>query len=243
MYKRNKIMALIPARGGSKGIKLKNIRPLLGKPLINWTIEQAFGSSYIDNVVVSTDDPKIAEVAVKSGAEVPFLRPKFLATDKARSIDVITHALDFFKGKGVEYDYLVLLEPTSPLRESADIDKATELLIGNRFAATSIVSVSKVGAAHPAFDVMINKKGLVLPYEADSLEGKRRQDIKELYFFDGTIYMSKVSALIKKRSFYHENTMAYIVPKWKSFEVDDIVDWVCIGSVLRNIKTIKRETK
>jgi len=122
MYKGKKILALIPARGGSKGLPGKNIKPLLGKPLIAWTIEQAKASKYVDRVVVSTDDDEIAEVAIRYGAEVPFLRPKELARDDSPTIDAILHALDFFSDKGERFDLLALLEPTSPLRDSEDID-------------------------------------------------------------------------------------------------------------------------
>ncbi|CEO88250.1 acylneuraminate cytidylyltransferase family protein [Syntrophaceticus schinkii] len=125
MYKGKKILGLIPARGGSKGLPGKNIKPLCGKPLIAWAIEQGLASKYLDKVIVSTDDEEIAKVSRSFGAEVPFMRPGELATDAAKTIDVVVHALEFLKQRGgLEFDYLALLEPTSPLRKNGDIDKS-----------------------------------------------------------------------------------------------------------------------
>ena len=243
MYKGKKIAALIPARGGSKGLPGKNIRPLLGKPLICWTIEQALSSKYLDRVIVSTDDKAIAGISKRAGAEVPFMRPRRLASDKAKSIDAIIHAVEFLRGNGSEFDYLMLLEPASPLREVSDIDNAVKLLIDNKVKASSIVSVSKVEAAHPAFDVMINKKGFIIPYGSGGMKAKRRQDITELYFFEGTIYMSEIKELFRRKGFYHNRTIAYVVPKWKAPEIDDISDLIYAEAILKNIARIKRECR
>ena len=131
MYKNNKILGLITARGGSKGLPRKNIRTLLGKPLIAWTIDQAIASDYLDKIVVSTDSKIIADISKDFGAEVPFLRPKMLATDTATSVDVINHTLDYLTDKNQIFDYFALLEPTSPLRETSDINLAIEQLINN----------------------------------------------------------------------------------------------------------------
>ena len=137
-YKKMKVLGIIPARGGSKGMPKKNIRPLLNKPLIAWTIEQALKSKYIDRVVVSTDDPAIARLAKKHGADVPFMRPDKLATDKAKSIDVVSHALLSLPEK---YDYVVLLQPTSPLRTADDIDACVKLCMSK--GGNSCVSVTE----------------------------------------------------------------------------------------------------
>ena len=128
MYKGKNILGLIPARGGSKGLPRKNIIPLLGKPLIAWTIEQALASKYLDRVVVSTDDNEIAEISKKYGAEVPFIRPKELAEDNAKGIDVVLHAIDWLKenDKQKQYDLIMLIQPVSPLSAKEGINKAME---------------------------------------------------------------------------------------------------------------------
>lgn len=240
MYKGKRILGLIPARSGSKGLVWKNIRPLFGKPLIAWTIEAALKSKYLDKIIVSTDAPKIAKISKKFGAGVPFIRPKKLASDRAKSIDVILHALRFYQRDAQEFDYLILLEPTSPLREAVDIDKSIELLVNNTQGAVSIAGVSKVIAAHPAFDVMINDKGLLVPYERNFAKAGRRQDLSKLYFLEGSIYASQVNELFKRRTFFHKRTLGYIVPKWKSLEVDDFMDLVCIEAIMKNLRKIKR---
>lgn len=240
MYKGKRVLALVPARGGSKGIPGKNIRPLAGKPLIAWSIEHGLESRYIDRVVVSTDDVRIARIAKKHGADVPFLRPARLATDKAATMDVVLHALKTLQGAGDEYDFLVLLEPTSPLREAADLDRAIERLINNRRGAESIVGVSQVLAAHPCFDVSIDRKGFIKPYVGGrTVKVIRRQDLMELYFFEGSLYIATVASLLRRKAFYHEKTLPYIVPKWKSPEVDDITDWVCIEAIMKNVQRIR----
>jgi N-acylneuraminate cytidylyltransferase/CMP-N,N'-diacetyllegionaminic acid synthase len=243
MYKNNRILALITARGGSKGLPGKNILTLKGKPLIAWSIIAAQRSRFVDMVVVSTEDRKIASIAAKYKAEIPFLRPAKLSTDAAKSIDVVLHALNYLKLSGDEYDYVVLLEPTSPLREASDIDNAVEILLNNKVGAVSIVGVSKVESAHPIFDVKINKKGLLVPYRGSFKKGIRRQDISELYYFEGTLYISKISELIKRRKICHDKTLPYIVPRWKALEIDEMLDMVCAEAILNNLKKIRMAEK
>jgi CMP-N,N'-diacetyllegionaminic acid synthase len=224
------VLALVPARGGSKGLPGKNVRSLLGKPLIGWSIEQGCGSEYVDAVVVSTDDVAIANVACDHGAELPFMRPPELASDTATSIDVILHAIDTLEQAGRRYDVLVLLEPTSPLRETADIDAALEALMAHP-EALSIVGVAKVESGHPSF--LLRRKGLLLePYAPQEFGAKRRQDLDELFFLEGTVYITWVEALRERRGFYHERTMPYLVSKYKSFEVDDLTDFTVIEALM-----------
>lgn len=233
MYKYKKILALIPARGGSKGLPGKNIRLLAGKPLIAWSIEQAKGSKYLDKVVVSTDYENIAKIAEQFGAEVPFIRPAELAADDSSSIDVIFHAIDFLKNTGQQFDYIALLEPTSPLRESADIDNAIENLI-DKNEAKAIVGVSKLESAHPEFNVLINNEnGFIKKYlDNSSIRVLRRQELPDVYFFEGTIYISDIDFLAQKRTFYHELTLPYVVPRWKSMEIDEICDLIMAEALL-----------
>ncbi len=235
-----KIIAIIPARGGSKGLLRKNILILNKKPLIGWPIFTAKGSKYIDKVIVSTDDQEIKDIAIEQGAEVPFLRPKELATDKAHRSSVILHAIRFFTQYGETYDYIVFLEPTSPLTETEDIDSALEMLVSKREIADSIVGVSKVEATHPAFDVFIDEKGLIRPYIGQEFKTSLlRQDISDLYFFEGSLYISSVEGFLRENEFYHKRTLSYIVPKWKSLEIDDIVDFICIEAIMKNLDVIK----
>lgn len=240
MINGKKVLAIIPARGGSKGLHCKNLVNLCGRPLVGWPIQAALNSKYIDKIIVSTDDRKIADIALAEGAQVPFLRPEDLASDAATTLSVIEHAANFFSDAGETFDYCILLEPTSPLTESKDIDGALEELDSHREIADSIVGVSKVEATHPVFDVKINSKRLIEPFHvADFSKPIRRQDIPELYFFDGSLYMSDVSVLLQKKSFYHKRTLPYVTPKWKSLEVDDMIDFICVEAIMKNLDIIK----
>ena len=230
MYNDKKILAIIPARGGSKGLPGKNIKPLSGKPLIGWSIEQAQASEYIDEIFVSTDSSEIATVAESFGIKVPFLRPSELATDTSPSSAFVLHTIAYYRNKGQEFDYILLLEPTSPLRDVDDINIAIEQLL-NHNTAKSIVGVSKVEATHPAFLVNISKEGLLKPY-LEEMKVLRRQELNDLYFFEGSLYLSETDYYIETQSFYHNLTLPYVVPKYKSYEVDDIVDFYIIEKLL-----------
>jgi N-acylneuraminate cytidylyltransferase/CMP-N,N'-diacetyllegionaminic acid synthase len=240
MYKGKKTIAVITARGGSKGLPGKNVRLLAGKPLIAWPIEQALASKYVDEVMVTTDDQQIARVAERYGAQVPFMRPKKLASAKATSMAVVLHALGHYQARGEEFDFVVLLEPTSPLREVRDIDETIKMLVDNKVGGTAVLSVCQVEATHPAFDVKINKQGSLRPYQGVPQKAVRRQDLSKLYFFEGSIYASSVKELFKKQTFNHAKTLAYVVPRWKSLEVDELVDLVCAEAIIKNLKAIKR---
>jgi len=225
------ILAIIPARGGSKGLPRKNILPLLGKPLVAWTIEQALASKYLDKVIVSTDDEEIALIAKDYGAEVPFLRPAELATDTATSVAVIYHALAFYKERGIEFNYLALLEPTSPLRADGDIDKSIKLLIDHEAEADSLVSVGEVHMEHPSIVKKI-ENNYVKPYEPTGEIITRRQDLSRAYFPYGVIYISKITRLEATNTFYQERTIPFFIQRWQNYEVDDIFDLKCIEAVL-----------
>ncbi len=234
-----KTIALIPARGGSKGLSDKNIRSMAGKPLIAFSIEEAKKCKYLDRIVVSTDSEQIARVAKKYGAETPFLRPKKLAKDNSPTIDAILHALDWFEKKGETFDLLVLLEPTSPLREGKDITKPIEILLQNP-EAKAIVGIAKLESAHPEFNVVLNKKGFIRKWSGGGSDFRvlRRQELADVYFFEGSIYVSYVKTLKEKRSFYHDKTLGYVVPRYKSLEVDDIYDLTMAEAIVkyRNLK-------
>lgn len=234
MIANKSVLAVIPARGGSKGIPKKNIKNLAGKPLIAWSILNAIDSKYIDNCIVSTDSKEIADIAESYGCNVPFLRPKELSLDESPSYPFMEHAINFYKEKNIEYDYFILLEPTSPLRETKDIDEALEILVKKKEIADSIVGVSKVEATHPVFDVKINSEGLIEPFMDSEFKIYRRQDIEPLYFKEGSIYISKVKILLKEKTFYHKRTLPFIFPRWKSIEIDEMIDFIYAEAVLQN---------
>ncbi len=233
MYKNKTFLGIIPARGGSKGLPGKNIKELCGKPLIAWSIESGLKSKYLDEVIVTTDSKDIANIAKQYGASVPFLRPDVLASDTATSFDAIKHTIEFYKNEmKKEFDYIVLLEPTSPLREARDIDIAIEQLFNSN--ADSIVGICKTEDQNPAFLVFKNEKDFISGYENHDMKVLRRQDIKDVYFFEGTIYISKTDVLLNKKTFYHENTIGYVVPKYKSLEIDDIDDFIMVEAIMKH---------
>jgi CMP-N,N'-diacetyllegionaminic acid synthase len=238
MYKKRRVLALIPARGGSKGLPGKNIRPLLGKPLLAWSIEQVLESKYVDRLVVSTESPAIAAIARRYGADVPFLRPKELATDKSSTIDAIDHAVDFLKERGEDFDYIALIEPTSPLRKKEDIDRPIKCLIDHQGSADSLVSVGQVHMEHPGIVKKITGTGVV-PYCPGFKKVFRRQDLDKAYFPYGVMYLSKIQHLFKTRTFYQKRTIPYFIERWQNYEVDDICDFYCIEAIMK--KKLKGE--
>ncbi len=226
-----KILTVIPARGGSKGLPGKNIKMLLDKPLIAWSIEQALASKYVDEVIVSTDSEQIAEIARQYGARIPYMRPAALAADDTSTADVLIHLIEVLEGQGEEFDYIMLLEPTSPLREVEDIDTAFERLMNTK-DAKSIVGISHVEAQHPSFCVTLNEGGFL--NSKNDFVVLRRQEIDDLYYYEGSVYISEVEKYKEKRNFYHANTLGQIMPKWKSFEIDEIVDFIIAEALLKN---------
>ena len=238
MFNKKKIVALIPARSGSKGLKNKNILSLKGNPLIHYPITAAKDSLYVDRIIVSTDSEKIADIAKTHGAEVPFLRPLNLASDTTTSSEVIIHMLEVLNTELADFEYLILLEPTSPLTTGDDIDRALiELDSNNKF--TALTSVSKIESSHPEYCLSIDDNK-IQPYKG-KFPGKsmRRQEIEDLYFLDGSLYLSRIKDFIKTKSFYHEKTLPFIVPYWKSFEIDTYLDLICIEAIMNNIDEIQ----
>lgn len=233
MYQGKTFLAIIPARGGSKGLPGKNIKELCGKPLIAWSIKAGLGSQYIDEVMVTTDSQEIAGVARTFGASVPFLRPDELASDTATSFDVIKHAINFYENElNKRFDYIVLLEPTSPLRDKDDIDQSIEQLLSSP-QAFAIVGISKTESQNPAFLVKKNSNNILVGYENQNMKVLRRQDINDVYFFEGSVYISDTETLLSKKTFYHEHTLGYEVPKWKSLEIDDLDDFVMVEALMK----------
>jgi CMP-N,N'-diacetyllegionaminic acid synthase len=232
MINGKKVLALIPARGGSKGLPRKNIRPLCGKPLIVWTIDSAKRSQYLDMVLVTTDSPEIAEISKSAGAYVPFLRPAEIATDKASTYDAVQHAVDYLKKNEAQtFDYVVLLEPTSPLREDDDIDRMLTQLDVNSADFDSIISVGEVDE-HPSIVKRLN--GLHLePFCPDLPQTTRRQDNEAAYFPYGVAYITKTDALLQENTFYTKRCTHFKLKRYQNYEIDDIYGLLCVESIMR----------
>jgi CMP-N,N'-diacetyllegionaminic acid synthase len=220
------VVAIIPARGGSKAVPRKNVRDVAGMPLIAWTIKSAQQSAAFSRVVVSTDDTEIAAVANAWGAEVPFLRPGRLATDSAGSLEVVEHALSEIGG---DFDAVMLLQPTSPLRSYGDITEAVAVLRSRD--ADAVVSVT--AAAHPPeWFCHIAGDGTLLPN--DSLkESSQRQSAGALYQLNGAIYLIRAQALRAERTFIPPKTLAYVMPQDRSLDIDTEFDLQVAALVLR----------
>ena len=231
MIESKKVLGIVPARAGSKGLPGKNYELLAGKPLVQYAIEAGKKSRYIDDVIISSDCKKCIEIASDLGVNVPFTRPEYLSGDTVPSADVIEHAINYLHEQGGSYDIFVLLEPTSPLRDGADIDAALEAMIfaGN----TSLVSVCQAEDQHPCFMFEMEDEGNLVPWSGGKFEPLRRQDVQQAYYLDGSVYISYIDTFFHLRTFCHENTGAYIVPKWKAFEVDDIWDFLCIEAIMK----------
>jgi CMP-N,N'-diacetyllegionaminic acid synthase len=227
------VIAIIPARGGSKGLPDKNTRMLCGKPLIAWSIEKARKSCHLDVILVSTDSPKIADIARDNGADVPFLRPAALATDHASTYDAIRHALAHYRSiRSREFHYTVLLEPTSPLREDDDIDRMLHALDARTDEFDAIVSVGQV-TEHPS--IMKRLVGEELqPFCPELLQQSRRQDNEPAYFPFGVAYIVKTLALLEENTFYTRRCMAFPIKRFQNYEIDDIYDLLCVESIMRH---------
>ena len=218
-----KVLGLINARGGSKGVPRKNIKLLGGKPLISWSIKAGLKSKYINKLVVSTDDSEIAEVSRSFGAEVPFMRPKELASDSSLQIDSIKHAISFLEDEGEYFDIILLLQPTTPLRKTFDIDSSLELLIEKN--ADTVISVTDVGGRHPAtcYEPLKDKK--IVPYFKSDERGVLRQEFKPILWRNGAIYATKRNVIIDNNSLYGKSIVGYKMGEERSFNIDSQFDW------------------
>ena len=229
----NKILAIIPARGGSKGLKNKNIKKLCSKPLIAWSIEAGLKSKYVDEIMVTTDSAEIAVISKEYGASVPFLRPLHLANDTATTFEAVKHAIDFYKTqKDMVFDYIVLLEPTSPLREDDDIDNVIEKLVNKSDKYDSMVSIGEVHE-HPSIMKKIVNVDFLKGY-CEELEMKsRRQDNDVAYFPYGVAYMVKTESLLKEKTFYTKKNTFYEIKRYQCYEIDDIYDFIAIEGIMK----------
>jgi CMP-N,N'-diacetyllegionaminic acid synthase len=234
---KHNVLAIIPARGGSKGVPRKNIKDINGKPLLAYTIESAAKSKLLDTFIVSTEDNEIAGVAKKYHAEV-VKRPSELARDDSPTSDAIFQVFDHFKNLGKSFNIVVLLEPTSPLRKDNDIDNALKLFIDNYDKADSLVSLGEVQMENPYIQKLV-VDGLVKPLITTDKDFKRRQELPKTYFPYGVIYLSKTDAYIKTKSFYQERTIPYFIERWQNYEIDDMCDYFCIEALMKAKKSGK----
>ena len=210
-------IAIIPARGGSKEIPRKNIKLFAGEPLIKWTIKVACNSKLINKVIVSTDDEEIAKVSISYGAEVPFLRPAELSTDESPTIDTVLHYLN----KNPEVSEIILLQPTSPLRTTLDINKVIEKKI--QLDCDSIASITEA-FSHPSICYRIASNGEILSFMANH-KPTRRQDLHKAYCLNGSIYLANSKFLVKHNTFVNKETIGYVMPQNRSIDIDTLYDW------------------
>ncbi|MFT7155106.1 MAG: CMP-N,N'-diacetyllegionaminic acid synthase [Parvicella sp.] len=216
-----KVLYIIPARGGSKGIPGKNIKNLAGKPLIQYTLEAAQEVTINDHICVSTDSIEIKEVVENLGLKVPFLRPPELSTDTANSEVVIKHALEYFEENSVIYDYVVLLQPTSPFRTGKHIEEALKLINNNVDMVVS-VSETKSNPYYVLFEE--NTSGNLIKSKEGSFT--RRQDCPTVYELNGAIYVINVNALKTKKSLKHfDKLVKYGMDHVSSIDIDEPLDW------------------
>ncbi|WP_297623642.1 acylneuraminate cytidylyltransferase family protein [uncultured Rikenella sp.] len=224
-----KLLVIIPARGGSKGLPGKNIRPLCGKPLIGWTIDAARGIVPDKDICVSTDSVEIANTVKNYGLEVPFLRPKELATDTATTNDVLVHALNFYQQQGREYDAILLLQPTSPLRTAAQVHEALALYETHP-GIDMVVSVKKSHAA--AVISHENEEGWLIP-TLNTHSGPRQQ-ITSYYEYNGAIYIINPISLQKKGIPNFTKRLKYVMSEETSYDIDSLTDWQIVEHFMRN---------
>lgn len=218
MIDNKKILAVIPARGGSKGIPRKNMALLGGKPLIAWTIEQAQASEYIDRLIISSDDDELIKTAQSLGCEVPFKRPAAISADITPGIEPVIHAIKYFKS---EYHYTLLLQPTSPFRSKEDIDGSIELC--HRARANACVSVVK-SDKNPYWMYTISSNGAMKQVVTNGKSYTRRQDYPIYYSLNGAIYLANSKWIMRSRTFIYGKTIAFLMPGERSLDIDTDYD-------------------
>lgn len=228
MISEKSVLGLIPARGGSKGIPRKNIRVAGGKPLIAWTIEEALKSKYIDRLVLSSEDSEIMEVAASYGCDVPFRRPMELASDEAPGIAPVLHAIEQI----ANYYYVVLLQPTSPLRSVRDIDGCLERCESRR--APACVSVVKC-EQHPYLMFSADNNFVLQPLVPEAKNFYRRQDYPDFFLLNGAVYVAQTEWLRRSRSFLSSETLGFEMPEERSLDIDSDEDLQQFERSLRRI--------
>lgn len=232
------IITLITARGGSKGIPRKNLVVVGGKPLIAWTIEAALKSNFVDRVLISTDDEEIAQIAKEWGAEVPFMRPAELAQDNSPHMPVVMHAIDWLNAhESKTFEQIVLLQPTSPLRTSEDIDNALNLLLEKK--GDSVVSVSEA-CSHPYLVKRVSEDGRLEDFMPTPSGYLARQHLPPAYALNGAVYVVRRDVLVERQTFYTNRTYAYLMPAERSLDIDTPWDLHLADLILSELKRADR---
>lgn len=228
-----KTLAIIPARGGSKGIPKKNIKNIAGRPLIAWTIDAAKKSKKINYTVVSTDDIEIKEVAEQYGGNVPFLRPPELAKDDSPTIEAVIHIIEHFRNNtSLHFDYIMLLEPTSPVRICGQLDQIIDLAYENHESD----GVITLGNFHQSpFLARTVEEGYLKSFFDETLNSKRRQELPDLFFPYGVAYLVKVDAILQKKTFYTQKIIPFFIEKKQCVEIDDYFDFKLAENILMGL--------
>ena len=225
MYKNKTFLAITPARGGSKRLPRKNVLDFNGKPLISWTIEASLESEYVDNIVVSSDDEEILNISKKYGASI-IKRPNELASDMATTFDAIRHTVDNIE----KYSYIVLLQPTSPLRTAKDIDNAIKLLEEKN--ADAIVSVCEMEHS-PLWSNTLDESLSMENFLSSTVLNKRSQDLENYYRLNGAIYICRTESFLEEKSFLlKENIFAYVMSREHSVDIDEEIDFKIAEALL-----------
>ncbi len=235
MYKKKKILIIIPARKGSKGLKNKHLLKLGNKRLIEWVIDASKKVDMADKILLTTDSPKIQKIAINKNVCSPFLRPKNLSTDRAKSSDVIIHALNFLINQGEKFDFFIFLEPTSPFTTAQDILKSIKLFVKNYKKIENLVSVSKFDKIHLS-NIFNIKNKMISPVFKKFENDVRRQDMSKMVYLDGSIYIAKVESYIKNKQFLNHKTKPIYFDSWKSIEIDSKFDLILAEKIFSKFK-------
>lgn len=231
---RKKYLAVIPARGGSKGIPKKNIKEMNGKPLIAYTIEaanKAIAVGALSRCIVSTDSAEIAEVSRRCGGDVPFMRPDYLGGDTIKSVDVILHALSYMEEQGEEFDAVITLQPTSPMRTAEDLIGGIQLYDSND--ADSAIAVYEDVKANGFNYYRMGENNIGLAEHKEHNTGIRRQEMKPMYVRNGALYISSVNLLKERHLIIGDIPLLYVMPKNRSTDVDSIEDFEYIEFLMK----------
>ncbi len=228
-----RVLGLIPAREGSKGVPHKNIRLLCGKPLLQYTAESALKSKYLSKVILSTDDDSIAELGKQCGLEVPFSRPKELAQDHTPMLPVVQHAINFCELAGDNFDAICLLQPTNPLRKPEVIDACIELL--HKGSTTAVITILAVPSTYnPHWVYFRNDSGLLRLSTGEEAPVSRRQDLPPAFHREGSVYVTKRDVVMKENSLYGHQLTGYLVEHNQTINIDTEQDWARAEALLLN---------
>jgi CMP-N,N'-diacetyllegionaminic acid synthase len=224
-----RVLAVIPARGGSRGVPRKNVRDLAGKPLIAWTIQEALRSQYIDRLVLSSEDAEIMRIAQSYGCDVPFTRPADLSRDETPGVAPVLHALGELPG----YDIVVLLQTTSPMRTAADIDGCVEHMIDS--GASACVSVTAAQQS-PYWMFTMDSRGIMEPLLKADSRALRRQELPAVYALNGAVYAAKCDWLLEYETFITRETVGFLMPQDRSLDIDTELDLRIAQCIVQQVR-------